>query len=64
MVVTFGAAEQAVLQILLPENLLAVVALHPEPFGLDALLLGRFNRLLFFTKPNHDSDCSIESLIH
>jgi hypothetical protein len=56
MVVAFGAAEQTVLQILLPENLLAVVALHPEPFSLDALLLGRFNRLLFFAKPNHGSN--------
>jgi hypothetical protein len=54
MVIAFGAALQVIVQVLLPENLLAVVALHPEPLGLDALLLGRFNRLFFSAKPNHD----------
>ena len=53
MMAALGAALQVGLQILLPKDLLALVALHPKPFGLDALLLGGFQRLLFFAEPSH-----------
>jgi hypothetical protein len=50
---TLWATLQMGLDIFLPKYLLALVALYPKALGLDALLLGRFQRLLFFAEPGH-----------
>src|SRR6185295_4746273 len=40
------------------DNLFAVVALDPQPFGNRDLLLDRFLRLLLFAEPRHGGDSS------
>jgi hypothetical protein len=44
---------EVVFQIFLPDDLSALVALHPKPFGLHLLLAARIELLLFPLKPAH-----------
>jgi hypothetical protein len=53
MMATLGTALQVGLKILFPKDLLALVALHPKTFRLHVLLLGCFQRVLFFVEPSH-----------
>jgi hypothetical protein len=53
MMATLGAALQMAFKVLFPEDLLALIALHPKALGLDALILGRCNRVLFSAEPSH-----------
>ena len=59
MAVTFGADVEVLVEVLLPDDLAALVALDPEALGLDALFARSVELDGFPLEPCHRSDVSV-----